>query len=49
MFPNQSQIDEVVKEDSETIENTMKFVYPMLFHLITPYMDLSTRSNPLES
>ena len=43
MFLDRFQVDEVIKGDYETIENTMELIYSVLFHPIFPFMDLGTR------
>ena len=43
MVLNQFQIDEVIKDDSKIVENTMELVYLLFFPLITCLMDLGIR------
>ena len=43
MLLNQFQVDEVIKDDSKIVENTMELVYLLFFPLITSLMDLGIR------
>ena len=43
MLLNQFQVDEIIKDDSKIVENTMELVYLLFFHLITSLMDLGIR------
>ena len=43
MFSNHFQVDEVIKEEFETVKNTMWLGYLVFFHLITPHKDLGMR------